>query len=115
MHPHASPLAAATAPSAEASTPAASHGIEDAGGAEHGEASSVPPPPCVLLHTYLLCAHRVRSRPSGVDPATLILEPPAVAARGSVERVCAALRALSALLDRGETAEVVRYFFRVAK
>lgn len=60
-----------------------------------------PAPPAILLiHVYLLRVHGVRTRPSGVDATTLLVEPPAVASIASVERVRDALREVAGLLMR---------------
>jgi acetylornithine/succinyldiaminopimelate/putrescine aminotransferase len=76
----------------------AAEGIETAvvGGAL-GERA---PPAALLLHVYLLRAHSMRSRPSGVDPATLMVELPAVATDESIARVSAALKYVADLLRR---------------
>lgn len=58
------------------------------------------PPAALLLHVYLLRAHSMRSRPSGVDPATLMVELPAVATDESIARVSAALKYVADLLRR---------------
>jgi len=67
-------------------------------------------PPCLLLHSYLLNAHGVRTRPSGADSSTLMLDVPAVATSESVQRVADALRTVGQLLSRGACQRVLDFW-----
>lgn len=63
-------------------------------------------PPNLLMHVYLLRVHGVRTRPSGGDRWTLIVEPPAVISCTSVTRVCTALRELALLVLSGDISQL---------
>ena len=61
-------------------------------------------PPVLLLYSYVLAKHGVRTRPTA---GALMLDLPAVASDASVRRVCDAARALVALLATEAFDEVI--------